>query len=77
MAARKRLKLAAKTRERIQTSMLINRLKDHVLGKCEMTASQVSAALKILRKTLPELKAVKVEYDAAPSYVEPSNGKRR
>ena len=57
MAARKRLRLATKTRERIRTSMLINRLQDHVLGRCEMTLSQVKAALSVLRKTLPDLKA--------------------
>jgi hypothetical protein len=61
MAARKRLQLAAKTRERIRTSMLINSLLDQMLGRCEMTPTQVSAALKVLRKTLPDLKPVKVQ----------------
>lgn len=71
MAARKRLRLAAKTRERTQTSMLVNRLLDHVFGKCEMTPSQVKAALvAVLRKTLPDLKAVKAEYDTAPSCID-------
>lgn len=70
MAARKRLKLAVKTCERIQTSMLINRLQNHVFGRCSMTPTQVSAALKILRKTLPDLMAGEVEYDAAPSYAD-------
>jgi hypothetical protein len=54
MAARKRLRLALKTRERIRTSMLINRLQDHVFGRCEMTPTQVKAALSVLRKTLPD-----------------------
>ncbi|HKF94188.1 MAG TPA: hypothetical protein VKB96_06225 [Gammaproteobacteria bacterium] len=61
MAARKRLQLAAKTRERIRTSMLINSLLDQMLGRCEMTPTQVSAALKVLSKTLPDLKPVKVQ----------------
>jgi hypothetical protein len=61
MAARKRLRLALKTRERIRTSMLINRLQDHVFGRCEMTLSQVKAALVVLRKALPDLKPIKVK----------------
>lgn len=45
-------------RERIRTSMIALRLTDHVLGKIEMSATQVSAALGLLRKTLPDLQAV-------------------
>lgn len=45
----------AETRAKIQTSQLINRLTGHVLGKVEMVPSQVSAALGLLRKTLPDL----------------------
>jgi hypothetical protein len=70
MATRKNLTQLPRTREKIRSSMLMNRLTDHVLGKCDMTPSQVRAAQLILRKTLPDLKAVKVEYDAAPSYVD-------
>ncbi len=62
MAARKRLRLAVKTRERIKTSMLINRLQDHVFGRCEMTSTQVKAASAVLRKTLPDMKPIKVVY---------------
>jgi hypothetical protein len=50
MAARKRLRLALKTRERIRTGMLTNRLQDHVFGRCEMMSTQVKAALAVLRK---------------------------
>ena len=66
MAARKRLRLALKTRERIRTSMLINRLLNHVFGRCEMTPTQVKVALAVLRKTLPDLKPIKVVYEDAP-----------
>jgi hypothetical protein len=69
MAARKNLTQLPRTREKIRASMLMNRLQDFVLGKCTMTPSQVRAAQLVLRKTLPDLKAVKVEYEAAPSYV--------
>ncbi len=67
MAARKRRRLALKTRERIRTSMLINRLPDHVFGRCEMTPTQLRSALVVLRKTLPDLKPVKLVYEDAPS----------
>jgi hypothetical protein len=62
MAARNRLRLALKTRERIRTSMLINRLQDHALGRCEMTLTQVKTASMVLRKTLPDLNPIKVVY---------------
>jgi hypothetical protein len=32
-----------------------------------MTLSQVKAALSVLRKTLPDLKPIKVVYEEAPS----------
>jgi len=46
-----------KVRDRIRTSMLTKRLTDHVLGKVEMTSSQVTAGLGLLKKTLPDLAA--------------------
>ena len=73
MAARKRLSLAAKTLERIRTSMLINRLQYHALGKCDMTLTQVKAALTVLRKTWPDLKSIKVEHEEASSYIDASS----
>jgi phage-related protein len=59
MAARtRRVNHNQKTIEKIQASQLVNRLRDHVLGKVELTASQVTAALGLLKKTLPDLAAV-------------------
>ncbi len=58
MAARKRKGLSENTRKRIKTSMLAKRLEDHVLGKCELSASQVRAIEVLLRKTMPDLSAV-------------------
>ena len=49
---------ATKTRERIQSSMLINALSDHALGKNDMSATQVRAAEILLRKSIPDLQAV-------------------
>ncbi len=70
MAARKNLTQLPRTREKIKATMLMNRLIDHVLGKCDMTPSQVRAAQLVLRKTWPDLKAIKVEYEAAANYMD-------
>lgn len=58
MAARKLKRLSDDWRAKIQTSMLINRLSDHVEGKVELSKSQVSAALGLLKKTAPDLSSV-------------------
>jgi hypothetical protein len=59
MAARtSKTVLHEKWREKIQGSMILNRLCDHVLGECEMSPTQVRAAEILLRKVLPDLSAV-------------------
>lgn len=50
----------ANVRERIQTSMLVNRLTNHALGKVKMEPSQVRAIEILLRKTLPDLQATEL-----------------
>jgi hypothetical protein len=50
--------------------MLMNRLVKHALGECDMTPSQVRAARLVLRKIPPDLKPIKVEYEAPPSYAD-------
>lgn len=58
MAARKQLWHPDEVRARIQASQLINRLMDHVNSdKPLLDASQVTAAVKLLNKVLPDLKA--------------------
>jgi hypothetical protein len=55
-----------RTRERIRTWIIVNRLQAFCLGENDpstgkpvvMSASQVTAALGLLKKTLPDLKAV-------------------
>jgi hypothetical protein len=42
-------------REKIRATQLVNALENHVLGRRKMTASQVSAALGLLRKCVPDL----------------------
>lgn len=50
--------MGEKWRERIQTGVLLDRLQKHALGKIEMTAAQVKSAEVVLRKTIPDLKAI-------------------
>jgi hypothetical protein len=57
MAARKKNWTPDVVRQRIRTGVLVNRLKKHVLGEVEMTATQVRAAEILLRKALPDLSA--------------------
>ncbi len=58
MAARKTKFLSDEHRLKIQTSMLINRLTSFVNGEVKMEAAQVTAALGLLKKALPDLSAV-------------------
>lgn len=70
MAARKRaLSLNEEWRTKIQTSMLINRLCDHVEGKVELSSTQVTAALGLLKKTAPDLSAVEHSGEVDTNYV--------
>ena len=50
-------------RERIRTSMLINRLQSLVEGKADMPPHAVTAALGLLRKTLPDQATTTVQGD--------------
>jgi hypothetical protein len=58
MAARLSPKHDARTREKIQTSQLVNRLSQHAFGKIEMSQTQLRAAEVLLKKSLPDLSAV-------------------
>lgn len=58
MAARFNKAHDEKTRLKIQTSQLINRLQSHVNGEAELSATQIRAAEILLKKTLPDLSAV-------------------
>lgn len=59
------------TRAKIQTSQIINRLTNHILGELknskdetiQMSSSQVTAALGLLKKTLPDLTSINVQGD--------------
>jgi hypothetical protein len=59
MAARKQLWHPDDVRQKIQTSQLINRLTEHALSaEPIMDASQVNAAVRLIGKVIPDLKAV-------------------
>lgn len=51
---------AEKTRAKIQTSQLINRLNSYANGEINMTTGQVTAALGLLDRTLPKLTATEL-----------------
>jgi len=57
------------TRAKIQASQLINRLRDHVLGKIELSPTQVRSAEVLLRKVLPDLAAVDVSGDIEHHFI--------
>jgi hypothetical protein len=58
MAVRKRLFHPEEVRQKIRTSQLVNRLHAFVKGEIEMTPHQVTAALGLIRKTMPDLTAI-------------------
>ena len=45
-------------RSRIQAGVITDRLVKHVLGETEMSKSQVSAGLGLLKKVVPDLQTV-------------------
>lgn len=69
MAARKRLSHNQKTRDKIQTSMILQRLENFIqtdqqlesapegVKPVKMTGPQVTAAMGLLKKTMPDLQA--------------------
>lgn len=67
MAARKNLLHSMEVRQRIKTTQILNRLNNFVLGKksgrdtCIMEPHQVTAALGLLKKVLPDLQVVDID----------------
>lgn len=51
-------------RVKIQNSNILNALIEHAVGKREMSATQVSAGLGLLKKVLPDLSNVQLSGDA-------------
>jgi hypothetical protein len=53
------------TRAKISASGITTRLVNHVLGKVEMSATQVTAGIALLRKIIPDLSAVEHQGEQA------------
>lgn len=65
MAARKQLWHPDEVRQKIQTSQLINRLTQHALSDAPiMDASQVTAAVKLIGKVVPDQASTTLKGDA-------------
>ena len=60
MAGYKSKTLSDDYRRKIQATMLINRLTSFVNSEIEMSAHQVTAALGLLKKALPDLSSVQM-----------------
>lgn len=56
-------------RVKIQNSNILNALVEHVEGKREMSATQVSAGLGLLRKVLPDLSQTDNSTEVVHRYV--------
>jgi hypothetical protein len=56
------------TRRKIQTSMIANRLIDYVNGKIRLEPAQVTAAVALMRKVLPDLVAAEVKSEAVHKF---------
>jgi hypothetical protein len=67
MAARKGPSLPAMTHEhrsKIKVSQILNALEEHVMGKRDMQQTQVTAAVALLRKVMPDLSQTTMSGDA-------------
>jgi hypothetical protein len=64
MAARHDRIHSERVRERIKTTMLLDRVQGHALGEVEMTPSQLQAAFGLLDRTVPKLSQVQHVGDA-------------
>jgi hypothetical protein len=60
MAARKNKYCSNETREKIQGSLLVNKLMAFVNGDIKLEKSQVTAALGLLKKVLPDLSSTQM-----------------
>jgi len=69
MAARKTRFDPNYIRAKIQTHQLVRRLTEHVNGKVKLEATQVSAALGLLKKVMPDLSATEHSGEIVRSYV--------
>src|SRR5947208_13854709 len=55
--------MSAEHRVKVQNSNILNALSEHATGAREMSQTQVTAGLGLLRKCLPDLQAVELSTD--------------
>lgn len=60
-ATPKQIRMGDEHRLKIANSNILNCLLEHIAGEREMTGTQVTAALGLLKKALPDLQAISVE----------------
>jgi len=61
MAVRKNLFHDARTRKKIQTSQLVNRLMSYINGEIELDSGKIRAIEILLKKSLPDLQSVAID----------------
>lgn len=66
MAARLNPRHSEMVRDKIRATLLVNKLEDHVLGEADLSSTQVSAALGLLKKCVPDLAAT--EHSGDPDH---------
>lgn len=71
MAARLNRRHQQSVKDKIQGSQLVNRLQNHALGKCDMTASQVKAAQILLGKIVSDAPKEITGAEGAPLMASP------
>ena len=55
--------MSAEHRDKIKNSNILSALIEHAEGKREMSSTQVTAALGLLKKALPDLQSVEIGSD--------------
>lgn len=58
MAARLNPKHSDAVRQKIQASVIVDRMQRHIMGELEMTATQVNAANSLLDRSVPKLSQI-------------------
>jgi hypothetical protein len=61
--------MSGEHRGKIQNSNILKALIEHVEGAREMSSTQVSAALGLLRKVLPDLSSAEIKQETTHRYV--------
>lgn len=56
-------RMSAAHRDKIKNSNILNALVEHATGDREMSSTQVTAALGLLKKVMPDLAAVQISGD--------------